>query len=98
MKWNPGQSGNPAGRPKKGESLAEALRVKLAEDEGRRLDLIAEKLIGMAQGGNIAAIKLIFERVDGAIPKAIEDGGPVEIKVTFEDEEEARRTLAELSR
>jgi hypothetical protein len=97
MKWNPGQSGNPAGRPKKGESLAEALRVKLAEDEGRRLDLIAEKLIGMAQGGNIAAIKLIFERVDGAIPKAIEDG-PLAIQVIFEDEQEARQTLADLSR
>lgn len=90
-KWIQGQSGNPAGRPKKGESLADALRERVGKDEGRALEAIADRLVKMAAEGNIAAIKLVFERVDGPPPKSAEHSGPVEVKVVFESEEEARQ-------
>ena len=96
-RWIPGQSGNPAGRPKKGESLAEALRERLASDGGKALEAIADRLVSLAAEGSIPAMKLILERVDGPVLKSADDGGPVAIQVVFEDEKDARQTLAELN-
>jgi hypothetical protein len=62
--WKPGQSGNPKGRPKKGESLTDALREVLGEDGKVK---IAQKLISLATSKkpNIAALKYIYDRIDG---------------------------------
>jgi hypothetical protein len=57
--WQKGESGNPAGRPPKGFATAEKLRAALAEE----IPVILERLVGAAKRGDIAAAKVILERV-----------------------------------
>jgi len=71
--WVPGQGGNPNGRPKKGQALTDALRTlgnkrDVVTDEGRKIarkKALAEKLWALALAGDLQAIKLIIERLDG---------------------------------
>ena len=67
--WKPGQTGNPKGRPRLGNSLAECLRDYLeATDKGklaRKQELVA-KLYHAATGDNcVPAQRLIFEVLGG---------------------------------
>lgn len=58
--FQPGVSGNPAGRPKKGEALTDVLREKIDKQA------IADKLIEIAmEKGDLAALKYIYDRIDG---------------------------------
>jgi len=67
--WKPGQSGNPAGRPRSGLALAEVLRDYLDEpmktvDRKRKL---IECLFTMAtnkDSGSVAAMRLLIETVN----------------------------------
>lgn len=76
--FKPGQSGNPAGRPKK-RTLSEELRARLEEEYPDRSDatygrMVAETLVDMAikNGGAIAAISEIFDRVEGRPRQSVE--------------------------
>lgn len=64
--WKPGQSGNPKGRPKKGETLTDALSAKLDKD------MLAEKLLALVEEGDFAAIKYAYDRIDGRPKETIE--------------------------
>ena len=85
--WQKGQSGNPGGRPKKDFSLNTALREYLAEKDNRRKklrkDVIVEKLYKLAAAGDVKAIKMIFDRLEGLPVSQIElsgkMGGPIKI-------------------
>ena len=57
MSWKTGQSGNPRGRPR--HSIAE--RFRQAVDP--RLDEVIDAVIQAALGGDVAACKLLLERV-----------------------------------
>lgn len=57
--WKPGQSGNPAGRPKKANPFAAHLR----EDD--RLKALIENLYNKATAGDIASIKEMLDRAYG---------------------------------
>jgi len=59
MKWKPGESGNPNGRPKKGETLTDALRELTDKEE------LAQKLLELAREGNLNALRYIYDRIDG---------------------------------
>jgi hypothetical protein len=63
--WKPGQSGNPAGRPRSGFALAEVLREFLDEpgERGDRKRQLIQRLFRAATGKtvNIPAAKLIFD-------------------------------------
>jgi hypothetical protein len=68
-RFQPGVSGNPAGRPK-ARTLSEDLRVRLREQYPGRTDatyqrMIAEKLVDEGVAGNMAAIREIFDRTEG---------------------------------
>lgn len=71
-RFQPGQSGNPHGRPK-GPSLTTALKraIKRVDPETKRkyLDLLADALIAQAIDGNrrasAAAMREIWARLDG---------------------------------
>ncbi|MBA3806388.1 MAG: hypothetical protein H0X14_11840 [Acidobacteria bacterium] len=73
--FRPGQSGNPSGRPK--NVLSKALRKKLEEvesdAEGARsnADMIADKLVEVALGGNLEAIKIVLDRMEGRARQSI---------------------------
>jgi hypothetical protein len=56
--WLPGASGNPAGRPA-GSGHVARLRAELAEE----LPGILESLIRQAKGGDVAAIRVVLDRV-----------------------------------
>ena len=91
MPFEPGQSGNPKGRPKKGKAMSDALRIVLnkTSDGKQNKKAVAEKLVSMAREGNTEAIKVIFDRVDGKVPQTnVLEGNasaPVAIKVVYDD-------------
>jgi hypothetical protein len=64
-----GQSGNPAGRPK--NVLTRALRQKLEETESNapgtrtNAEALADKLFRLALAGNVEALKICFDRLEG---------------------------------
>ncbi len=76
--FKPGQSGNPAGRPKKA-LLSDALRRQLAitapgMPERTQAEAIAAALISEAIAGNIAAAREICDRTEGRPLQAVELG------------------------
>jgi hypothetical protein len=84
--WKPGQSGNPAGRPKGMPSLFATMRRLLAQgmdDEGvsEHTKHIVEALIAKAREGDPGAQKILWERLEGAVPKEHKHSGNVGIKV-----------------
>jgi hypothetical protein len=73
--FKPGQSGNPAGRPKKA-LLSDALRRQLAEalpnaPEKTIAEAVARTLIREALGGNVQAIREVGDRSEGKPAQAI---------------------------
>lgn len=66
-----GQSGNPKGRPKKGTAIADILNKLLdtPKDNKTRREIILDKVLTMAESGDMAAINFIADRTEG---KALE--------------------------
>jgi hypothetical protein len=66
--FQPGQSGNPAGRPpgRSIKSLKTALKDRLA-DKPQLVDALVSSLIKQARKGSFPHIKMIFEIIDGPI-------------------------------
>ena len=71
-KFKAGVSGNPKGRPPKGQSVAERLRCSITDD----IDEVLASIVSQAKGGDLAACRLLIERVLPAI-KPIEMPVPV---------------------
>jgi hypothetical protein len=75
--FKPGQSGNPAGRPKS-ITLSEALRLELAKilpndtQERTFAEVIAQSLVRAAVTGNILAAKEIADRTEGKPKQAVD--------------------------
>jgi hypothetical protein len=75
--FKPGQSGNPAGRPKS-ITLSEALRLELAKmlpgdtHERTFAEVIAQQLVRAAATGNILAAKEIADRTEGRPKQAVD--------------------------
>lgn len=81
--FKPGQSGNPAGRPKGVRYLSEAYRAWLSqpseEDPGRtNADMVAEVVGRAALKGDLFAIKELTDRTEGRARQAIELKGEPE--------------------
>ena len=84
----PGMTNNPNGRPK-GKSLRQILRKIMEEEvDGKtRGERIMEVLEKKAKGGNIKAVEMVIENVDGKLPQAI-NVEPLSINFTFTTREE----------
>lgn len=79
--FQPGQSGNPAGKPKGRLHMTTMLRALLetqTTDEHGNVNthaaLINQALAKKAASGDTAAIKEIFERIDGKTSQVVEIG------------------------
>ena len=74
-RFQPGQSGNPSGRPK--NVLSKALRRKLealesdAPDARVNADVLTDKLFELAVAGNVEAMKMCFDRMEGRARQSI---------------------------
>jgi len=66
---------NRKGRPKKGAALTDILNNKLdlVHKSGKlKREAIAEKLIEAALNGDLAALKYVFDRIDGRPKETVE--------------------------
>ena len=90
MTFQPGQSGNPQGRRREKlwkDALIRAMKRRdqgLGDDDPRALERIADKVVSLAEMGDMAAIKEIADRFDGKVAQTTilagdEDGGPVQV-------------------
>jgi len=64
-----GKSGNPAGRPKKGNALTDLLELKLDKEK------FIEAVIASAYAGEVSIQKYIWERLEGRLPDVHELAG-----------------------
>ena len=65
--WQPGQSGNPGGRPKS-RNITKALRIAVEKEygDGRTgAEIIATKLMELVEEGNVHAIRELNDRLEG---------------------------------
>jgi hypothetical protein len=75
-RWKPGQSGNPAGRPKSARIISDRITELLEATEiaGKKLpkgqkaaDLVARKILELALRGNVAIIRELLDRMEGRV-------------------------------
>lgn len=62
--FKPGNNANPNGRPKKGYSVTEHVKALLEKDP-KTMDDIVEKITTAAKQGDMAAIKVLWNYMDG---------------------------------
>lgn len=62
--FQPGQSGNPNGRPKKGTAITDVLREMLEANPDIKRKL-SNKLLELALEGDLAAINILLDRLEG---------------------------------
>lgn len=83
QRFQPGQSGNPAGRPKN-KTPATLLRKAIADD----MPDIITSLVGLAKNGDVAAAKVLLDRVCPPLkPQAMPISLPVSDSLTEQGNE-----------
>jgi hypothetical protein len=96
MPWRAGRSGNPRGRPPKGMTLSGLMR-DMAEGVTAsgvtHKQVVVAKIWEMAEGGDLAAARLVFEYVDGKPVERVEATIEPAVRFTGDD---AAAALAEL--
>ncbi len=95
-KFQPGQSGNPNGRPKR-KLIDEALIEALESDDCRVSRQIANRLLSSAKQGSFKAIKLIMERTQGRPLEKVEMTGADGERLFEMSEHELDIRIAELT-
>jgi len=98
-RWKKGVSGNPRGRPKKQETLTSLLNKEIKKicsaDRQKRTyeELMVLATLQLAMKGNAAALKEVWERLDGKVLQTgkVQLGGPegkqITIKVVYDEDE-----------
>lgn len=77
MPWQPGESGNPAGPPKRAKLWRDAINraIKRREqDDPQALEKLADRLLAKVAEGDVSAIKELGDRIDGKVAQAIIGG------------------------
>ena len=75
--WQPGQSGNPNGRPKNPDSISACIRKILEETDSEgvtKAQLIAKKLLALALDGDRQAMDMVLDRMEGRPIQALMHG------------------------
>jgi hypothetical protein len=72
------------------DAIDRALSMRSRRDGIEALDALAEKLLALAEQGDLGALKELGDRLDGRSPQSVAltgaDGGPVVIQATAHDE------------
>jgi len=89
MTFLPGQSGNPAGRPRGSRNKKTLMLEALLDDESEAL---MRRVIGLAKMGDDVAMRLVFARM---LPPRRERPVPLELP-RIESEADARRASADV--
>ena len=84
-RFQPGQSGNPGGRPKGMAAIAHKVMAEaVAEGDMTRAEALVRKLFELAMEGNVQAIKLLLDR-EWPAPNRHEiagaDGGALQVEI-----------------
>ncbi len=79
-RYQPGISGNPAGRPKDAVSTLLKLKDRQA---------IADKLYEMALAGDMKAIDMFLDRTEGKVDSNLKLTGDIPVSIVFKREPEA---------
>lgn len=91
--WKPGQSGNPKGKLKGTRHFSTLIReaiTKVAEDTGTSDDKeIVRALVEKAKAGDLKAVDMVLDRVDGKAEQTINLDGEMTINdgLSSEDKE-----------
>jgi len=103
--WVKGESGNLRGRPRRGSALADMLRAELDRTDSAGVphkEALVSALVEAACEGDLRAIALIFDRLEGRPAQRHEvggpDAGPILLGAHIGDEERLdmlRRALAQ---
>ncbi len=89
--FQPGQTGNPNGAPKHKVELTKLLTSRLEQtaDDGRTwAQRVTEKLISMAESGNVEALRYLMDRIEGKPTQAVSlslDEGPLHYRLAVRD-------------
>ena len=87
MPFEKGQSGNPNGRPRKGQTFVDALRAALAvkdpETKKTALRRVVDAAVDNAMNGDMAAIAFIAERLDGKVSSDVNVSGTMSMTITI---------------
>jgi hypothetical protein len=82
-RWKPGQSGNPAGRPRRPNPaiLSDVLRDGLTQPSPKApgktyAEVIGNLILNAAAGGNAKTINALLDRTEGRPRRIIENNGP----------------------
>lgn len=111
-RWKPGQSGNPAGKPKGTEHSSTRLKRLLEavgkmknpltkrEEEFTGLEMMDAAIIARAMKGDVAAYREILDRLEGKVPAKTEVIGNMNLTGTAAavGEQEAKALLSLLNR
>jgi HPt (histidine-containing phosphotransfer) domain-containing protein len=95
--WQKGVSGNPGGRPKK-KLIDQALEELLLSNDSELAVAIAKKLLVRAKSGEVKAIQLVAERVEGKAKAKMEVSGPDggELRLSNMTDDQIDQRMAEL--
>lgn len=90
MTFTKGTSGNPRGRPKSWDSMADLIRAELAKPYAGQLtnkERIAAVVVAQAAKGNLAALAWLVDRTEGKIVDRVEQSGTLKtvIEVSYGD-------------
>lgn len=89
--WKPGQSGNPAGKPKGARHFSTLIKeaiTKVAEDTGTSDDKeIVKALVAKAKQGDLKAVDMVLDRVDGKAEQTINLDADVTMNDGLTDEQ-----------
>lgn len=78
--WKPGESGNPAGRPKRGEEFIQALHEIVDKKE------LAEKIWEKAKDGDTYCLRYLYDRLVGKPKESVEHSGNIERPIILIEE------------